>query len=108
MLVQILRKATWFPGSPSPRLRETLGTMLCFADQADAWSAIAYGNLNLHSNVVFIRRFEANVTIAPINQLKYSVHSAFSGFRFDFRSDSGLGFDKYEGLVVSKPPNIPA
>ena len=28
-----------------------------------------------------------------------SVHSAFSGFRFDFQPNSGFGFKKREGLV---------
>ena len=83
MLVQILRKATWFPGYLSPRLRETLGTTLCSADQADAWSAVAYSNLNLHSNVVFIRRFVANVTILPHQSAQ--VFGPFGFFRLSIR-----------------------
>ena len=78
--------------------------------------------LNFLGDVVFILKlkFVANANIAPhqsaqviiqsgtryveffsslSNLIFGSVHSAFSGFRLDFRSGSGFGLKKCEGLV---------
>ena len=78
--------------------------------------------LNIRCNVVSVSRYVRNLckrcttSISPslktTRGTRYvdfsfsralifdSVHSAFSGFRFDFRSDSGFGFEKCEGYGI--------
>ena len=91
-----------------------------FAQSRLVWSEIAYGELNFRCTVILLRRFVANANLAPYQSAQViiqrgpryvdffsllgdlifgSVHSSFSGFRLDFRSDSGFGFEKCEGLV---------
>ena len=81
------------------------------------WNSVIIGRLNFLGNVVFAikLKFVAYADIAPhqsaqviiqsgtryVNFFSFlgglifgSVHSAFSGFRFQFRSDSGFGLKK--------------
>ena len=91
-----------------------------FAQSRLVWSEIAYSELNFRGTVILVRRFVANANLAPHQSAQViiqrgtryvdffsllgdlifgSVHSSFSGFRLDFRSDSGFGVEKCEGLV---------
>ena len=77
--------------------------------------------MNFRGTVILARRFVVNANLAPdqsaqviiqrgtryvyffffVSDLIFgSVHSSFSGFRFDLRSDSGFGFEKMRRLSI--------